>query len=981
MLGFGNTNDVPPISGNLFSTLFNNATIKKVRSRLDVGTENVKYARQEQVSDIPTQTIEDLYAEGEDIEHPDLTPVEKVSSLPKDSHTCLDDASSLPALTKHANSPLMANKIQVKTIYEKSCDTKTTEKIDKEISMIPEEIITGTEVTESKLSRLENIPLEGTQIITELPYKSLDLQLTERIWDDKSDKGYENTHHNIAVNGRIENLEVTQQDNINLDTQEDNRSTRILNMTVDDLVEDDENDNMSELDSKTPTLKITELNNQLSEAEKQRNPMVKHIAHKYESQPIIAFTRNKFLANFDSDDDNDDANKEDETIFENEQQQANQTYKNDISNKLPLLSNYCNELRKEFDCSKGIDLEFNEDFGSNIQLYSTNSKATLLDLRTRLSRMHVAKVTSSKTNLKEMFGTLKKASKKQILEHQRKVVESKGLDLKDIRKEQEAVENLLEREILRTRRIRQLEKNKEMKDASENSNGEDEIFDHSANEIYSSGDEESDQILDEISDSGDDVVSVGPENDLEDTGKNSAPPVNDDDEQLLPVFHRNARKKLIIHDRDSEMDSDTDQQAVIPSKNAIDLGHYGDNISSSPLKGDEALDVNYQEDEENDPESEFVDDDQFRLLIDQTKAEFRLKEKVRRDKRKELSKGLKNLMEEEAEESEDEWHGIGGIDGEQSDEYDSELEKMIDDYSKSNFDAGEIRKMLADEDKSTDMQMVNKILRDIKNGGFRKRARNTLELDLSDDEDDVLREYRIKKRELMKQKRLELDDSTKLIENPKTRSFFDSITEDIVDKIDPFKPDDDIVNDGVDSGQDLGEDNNKTNKDNERNTISQEFVQKTLSFLTNNDDLEKYEKQQMLAYQQHGSETQDFLQLKQQSSIKSFSSASEQPSQMNDVEHADEVNGNLAYYRHPSISKAFASRFNFNDKFKNGTKTVHVPKAYKIIGGSKTSVTYFGKMRKLHPPKKKYEKLERESQHRNLFMRKSFEIGNSSFEN
>lgn len=48
--------------------------------------------------------------------------------------------------------------------------------------------------------------------------------------------------------------------------------------------------------------------------------------------------------------------------------------------------------------------------------------------------------------------------------------------------------------------------------------------------------------------------------------------------------------------------------------------------------------------------------------------------------------------------------------------------------------------------------MVEKILYDLKNGGLRKRGRAQYDLELSDDEDDELRQYRLKKRELMRQK-------------------------------------------------------------------------------------------------------------------------------------------------------------------------------------------------------------------------------------
>lgn len=333
-------------------------------------------------------------------------------------------------------------------------------------------------------------------------------------------------------------------------------------------------------------------------------------------------------------------------------------------------------------------------------------------------------------------------------------------------------------------------------------------------------------------------------------------------------------------------------------------------------------------------------------------------------------KGVSKMFEMEAEESEDEWHGVGGADGELSDEYDSELEKMVDDYTKTTFDPAEIRQMLAAEDKEYDEKIVNKILHDIKNGGFRRRGKGALDIELSDDEDDELQRYHAKRRELLRQKVLENGEASKLVSNPKSHAFFESMVEDLVESKNPFSigetadPDSGAIseNDKVDNASEHGTQpdagGQPVRTERKRIKISQEFVQRSLSFLNSKDELDnEFELDRRLAKHQHSTlgddndDLEDLFTLKQNSCIKTLHTPARTSSRTVDLE----VDGNSPAngFKLPSVISSFSSRIDINEKFKEGTKTVKVSKSYKTIGGSRASITYLGKVRKLNAPKRK----------------------------
>ena len=132
-------------------------------------------------------------------------------------------------------------------------------------------------------------------------------------------------------------------------------------------------------------------------------------------------------------------------------------------------------------------------------------------------------------------------------------------------------------------------------------------------------------------------------------------------------------------------------------------------------------------------------------------------------------RGLKNIIEGEAEESEDEWKGLGGVDGEVSDVANSEDERMIDNNFNIDLKNEEIRKKFMEDYQIKDQKELEKLLDDIKNHRLIKRAgvANGLDIEISDEEDSLLEAYRRQK--LMEQQQRLLKNK-KLLEIYKMKS-------------------------------------------------------------------------------------------------------------------------------------------------------------------------------------------------------------------
>lgn len=739
------------------------------------------------------------------------------------------------------------------------------------------------------------------------------------------------------------------------------------------------------------------------EDEQEKKPIDKPIvteSHTLEEQferELDEFDRSNISKNFSKEEINDQ--EEEEQSFINKEMRNS-------DNKPPLhitgLINYETELRKEIHSEQYINLDDDSsDSDSMNARLSHASKASLLNIRVRLSKnaTHTKKLKQNKSTPSKLFSTLMQANQKQIQEHHKEIIEAKGLDASLIEKEKDIVENLLEQEILRNQKIRKREKERENLEKVE----ADMDFDYSDNEL--AGSDVTDEELEANNDTNNDKqandgfdTNLSSEDNTEgdravndiDTIKNG----DDDEDDITKKGNKRTKSFHITNVEDSDDEekeehtenkqSIEEEDSISYARNAIDLGHYGSNLDKQhtqdnklPSAASKTIPTDIFENEEEDEEDDEMEA-RIEFINKEKKKQLEHEKKVQKGKAEMKKMGVSNFVEEEAEESDDEWFGVGGVDGDGADEYDSEVEKMIDDYSKANFNPDEIRQMIAQEKKHTDLKMVEKILYDLKNGGLRKRGRSTYDLELSDDEDDDLRQYRIKRREMMKQRRLDLGVD-KLVQNPKSKAFFESMVEDIIDTKNPFG-DTEVNNDtqSTTTGGDTQEIpekessespdvESKTNTVSKKFTLSEDFVHRSLSFLSEtNKDVAEIENDKMLARIQHGRDIEDLSTLKKQSSIKSFKSIHSSQGTVDldndDNETDQDRNGkpgfrdddsDISRFRHPSILKLFGSKNDINDKFKEGSKSVKVVNSYKSVGSNKASITYLGKTRKLMPPKKR----------------------------
>ncbi|KAI9849964.1 MAG: hypothetical protein M1838_006222 [Thelocarpon superellum] len=161
------------------------------------------------------------------------------------------------------------------------------------------------------------------------------------------------------------------------------------------------------------------------------------------------------------------------------------------------------------------------------------------------------------------------------------------------------------------------------------------------------------------------------------------------------------------------------------------------------------------------------------------------------DKTKSNAKGM---VEEQAEESEDEYAGLGGASDEGSgDEGDAEvIREMLDDEAQHE-DEGELAAFYADKERAQDEKQVEKLFKDLTTGNLRRKR--GADYDLSDSDDDGETRRRMKQREFAKMRKALLEDENvgKIASNPKKMAFLRAIEdrdkEDDVDFLDST-PDD-----------------------------------------------------------------------------------------------------------------------------------------------------------------------------------------------
>ncbi|KAJ5306107.1 hypothetical protein N7508_005122 [Penicillium antarcticum] len=147
------------------------------------------------------------------------------------------------------------------------------------------------------------------------------------------------------------------------------------------------------------------------------------------------------------------------------------------------------------------------------------------------------------------------------------------------------------------------------------------------------------------------------------------------------------------------------------------------------------------------------------------------------------SSKAKDIVDEAAEESEDEYAGLGGHSDDSDGEEDAIDRQMINDNSGEVVDEKQLAALNAVHDRNRDEKDVAKLMRDITTGALRRRKNANDDFDLDDSDDEHLARRREKQREFAKMRRALLADEKigEIAENPKKAAFFKAVEDREID--------------------------------------------------------------------------------------------------------------------------------------------------------------------------------------------------------
>ncbi|GAO48025.1 hypothetical protein G7K_2213-t1 [Saitoella complicata NRRL Y-17804] len=172
------------------------------------------------------------------------------------------------------------------------------------------------------------------------------------------------------------------------------------------------------------------------------------------------------------------------------------------------------------------------------------------------------------------------------------------------------------------------------------------------------------------------------------------------------------------------------------------------------------------------------DDDESSAFNVMRRAAKKHKAKEVKDMSEKEQERIRGFVEEQAEESEDEYAGLDGGDDEVDLGTGSDLEDLIDHETQDVDDTG-LAAFYAQKELDSDTKAISDLLNDITNGGLRrKRGGRMMDLD-SDDEDEedeeIARERYNRRLQAMRKKLLEDEKLSNLANNPKMSAFLAAI--------------------------------------------------------------------------------------------------------------------------------------------------------------------------------------------------------------
>ncbi|KAK4504145.1 hypothetical protein PRZ48_005061 [Zasmidium cellare] len=130
------------------------------------------------------------------------------------------------------------------------------------------------------------------------------------------------------------------------------------------------------------------------------------------------------------------------------------------------------------------------------------------------------------------------------------------------------------------------------------------------------------------------------------------------------------------------------------------------------------------------------------------------KEAMTAAEREEVEREMKQMMEEQAEESEDEYAGLGGDDFVAPE---TEQDRELIDSSHVDVDERQLAALFAERQRAADEAEAQKLYKDITTGGLRRKQANMFDLD--EDEDDLaVRRRQMRQREEARKRKLLLQD-------------------------------------------------------------------------------------------------------------------------------------------------------------------------------------------------------------------------------
>ncbi|KAG9760880.1 hypothetical protein KCU73_g2663, partial [Aureobasidium melanogenum] len=144
------------------------------------------------------------------------------------------------------------------------------------------------------------------------------------------------------------------------------------------------------------------------------------------------------------------------------------------------------------------------------------------------------------------------------------------------------------------------------------------------------------------------------------------------------------------------------------------------------------------------------------------------------DKQKSNAKGM---VDEQAEESEDEYRGLGGASDDEDAGSGDEDDKQMIDETDVKVDERQLAALYAEKSRVQDEAQTSKLYKDLMSGALRrKRGNNAFELD-SDEDDQLVERRRRRQREEARKRKLLLQDETlgKLGSNDKKEAFLRAI--------------------------------------------------------------------------------------------------------------------------------------------------------------------------------------------------------------